>query len=79
MPLRGALTLGSAAQDLVEGLIMQLRERQVSKFRLQLALYYSTVTSERFKFDFRQSGPTLKIGTSSFTASAILAGTPLAL
>ena len=29
MPVRGALTLGTAAQELVEGLIMQLAERQV--------------------------------------------------
>lgn len=30
MPIRGALTLGTAAQELVEGLIMQLAERQAA-------------------------------------------------
>ncbi len=31
MPMRGALTLGATAQELVEALVMQLAERKVSQ------------------------------------------------
>lgn len=60
MPMRGALTLGATAQELVEALVVQLAERKVSQRAYPAALLLA------------KKYPNLTILTSM---SGILAGT----
>lgn len=77
MPMRGALTLGATAQDLVEALVVQLAEKKV---RPPLLLdCHALVELFEFKMSFRQLGGSLANGTSSFTVLVTLDGIPLVL